>query len=144
MPVQLDTTPYWIDSGPIPVFRRLDRDERADVVVIGGGITGLTAAYLLLEAGRSVVLIERARLAAIDTGHTSAHLAMVTDLPMQDMVRSFGRDHAQAIYDAGIAATVQISRLAHTEQIPCDFAWIPGFLHAEQGREEERRDWLSK
>jgi glycine/D-amino acid oxidase-like deaminating enzyme len=56
-----DTTPHWIESAPMPGFPTLSRDERADVVVVGAGITGLTAAYLLTRAGRSVVVLERDR-----------------------------------------------------------------------------------
>ena len=55
----LDTTPLWSASLSSPVFARLDHDEHADVVVVGGGITGLTAAYLLTTAGKRVVLLER-------------------------------------------------------------------------------------
>src|SRR5471030_1046793 len=75
----VDTTPYWGDSATMPRYPKLERDESVDVVVVGGGITGLTASYLLTLAGRRVALIERERCAQIDTGHTSAHLSMVTD-----------------------------------------------------------------
>mgnify|MGYP003515758507 CR=1 FL=1 len=75
----VDTSPYWLESAPLPRFPKLDRDAGADVVIVGGGITGLTAAYLLATAGKSVVVLERGRCAQIDSGHTSAHLTMVTD-----------------------------------------------------------------
>src|SRR6266850_2607146 len=76
---RLDTAPYWIDSTSLPRFPRIERDARVDVVVVGGGITGLTTAYLLTLAGRSVALLERDRCASVDTGHTTAHLTMVLD-----------------------------------------------------------------
>ena len=69
----MNTTPYWIESGLLPEFPRLDGDRSADVVVVGGGITGVTAAYLLARAGCRVVLLERERCASLDTGHTTAH-----------------------------------------------------------------------
>ena len=50
----VDTTPYWIESAPLPRFPKLERDEHVDVLIVGGGITGLTAAYLLAVAGKSV------------------------------------------------------------------------------------------
>jgi glycine/D-amino acid oxidase-like deaminating enzyme/nitrite reductase/ring-hydroxylating ferredoxin subunit len=133
MPVQLDTTPLWSDATP-SAFPKLDRDHHTDVLIVGGGITGLTAAYLLTAAGRRVVLVERQRLARVDTGHTSAHLTMVTDVPLRDLVRRFGRDHAQAVWDAGLAAVWQIERAARAEDIDCDFARTAGYLHAPSPR----------
>lgn len=125
-----DTLPYWIDSAPLPAFPKLDRDEAVDVAIVGGGITGLTAAYLLTLEGRRVALLERERCAQIDTGHTSAHLSMVTDERLADLVTRFGRDHAQAAWDAGLAAIAQIDAIIGDLDIDCDFAWVPGYVHA--------------
>jgi glycine/D-amino acid oxidase-like deaminating enzyme/nitrite reductase/ring-hydroxylating ferredoxin subunit len=125
-----DTTPYWADLAPFPRFPKLHADERVDVLVVGGGITGLSTAYLLAAAGRSVAVLERARCAQADTGHTSAHLTMVTDKPLTELVKDFGRDQAQAIWDGGLAAISQIEAIARDEQIACGFDWVPGYLHA--------------
>src|SRR5438477_9431972 len=104
----LDTTPYWLDSATLPRFSKLSQDIDVDVAVIGGGITGVTAAYLLKKAGRRVALIERDRCARVDTGHTTAHLTCVTDTRLSTLVKDCGRDHAQAVWDAGLAAIEQI------------------------------------
>src|SRR5205809_2006559 len=112
----LDTTPYWTESASVPRSTKIDTDERCDVLVIGGGITGLTAAYLLSNAGKSVVLLERSRLAEIDTGHTSAHLTMVIDTRLTELVKHFGRDHARAVWDAGIAAMWEIEAIAQEQK----------------------------
>jgi len=88
------TLPYWADSASLPSFTKLDRDLTVDVVVIGGGIAGLTTAYLASAAGQSVVVIERDRCAAVDTGHTTAHLTMVTDTRLCELSRTFGKTHA--------------------------------------------------
>jgi glycine/D-amino acid oxidase-like deaminating enzyme/nitrite reductase/ring-hydroxylating ferredoxin subunit len=122
----------------MPRFPRVDRDLTVDVLVIGGGITGLTAAYLLNGAGASVALLERGRCAEVDTGHTSAHLAMVTDLRLTDLAKNFGRDHAQAVWDAGLAAMAQIDDIVRDEAIDCAFEWVPGYLHAPDGSTRDR------
>ena len=126
----LATQPYWIDSASLPRFRKLDRNEVVDVVIVGGGIAGLTAAYLLTLEGRRVALLERERLTAIDTAHTTAHLTMVTDERLTTLVSRFGKDHARAVWDAGLAAIAQIESIASDLELACDFAWVPGYVHA--------------
>ena len=93
-------------------------------------ITGITVAYLLKKAGSTVALIERERVASIDTGHTTAHLTYVTDVPLHQLVRNFGEDHAQAAWDAGAAAIDEIERIVEEERIECEFARVPAYLHA--------------
>ncbi|HJZ78671.1 MAG TPA: FAD-binding oxidoreductase, partial [Vicinamibacterales bacterium] len=127
------TLPFWSDAATIPFYPRLERDESVDVAIVGGGITGLTAAYLLTQEGCSVAVLERERCAQIDTGHTSAHLTMVTDRAVGELVEAHGRDHAQAVWAAGSAAMGQIAANVLDLEIACDFAWVPGYLHAPLG-----------
>lgn len=126
----MDTTPYWIATQPIPQFDPIQRDVTVDVAIVGGGLTGITAAYLLKQAGVRVALIERERCAGRDTGHTTAHLTMVTDLRLQELVKKFGRDGARAFWDAGAFAIDQIHDIIRRENIDCEFTWVPGYLHA--------------
>jgi glycine/D-amino acid oxidase-like deaminating enzyme/nitrite reductase/ring-hydroxylating ferredoxin subunit len=130
----VDPAPYWSDSASFPTFSKIDRDHHVDVVVVGGGITGLTAAYLLAAGGKTVALLERARCAQIDTGHTSAHLTMVVDTRLSDLVSRFGRTHGQAVWDAGLAAIAQIDALIREYEIDCAFEWVDAYLHAPAGK----------
>jgi glycine/D-amino acid oxidase-like deaminating enzyme/nitrite reductase/ring-hydroxylating ferredoxin subunit len=128
--VDFDTTPYWQTTVALPRFRSLDVDLQVDVAIVGGGIAGITAAYLLKKAGKRVALFERHRCLRADTGHTTAHLTCVTDTRLSELVKSFGADHARATWDAGLAAIAQIDGLVRTEAIECGFTWVPGYLHA--------------
>lgn len=125
-----ETTPYWMTSARLPAFPALAEDLTADVVVVGGGMTGLSVAYQLSRAGKRVVVLERDRCASVDTGHTTAHLTMVTDARLSELVERFGRDHAQAAWDAGLAAIAAIDDAVRGEAIEADFAWVDGYLHA--------------
>jgi glycine/D-amino acid oxidase-like deaminating enzyme/nitrite reductase/ring-hydroxylating ferredoxin subunit len=119
-----------MDSATLPHFPPPASPVKVDVIVIGGGLTGITAAYLLKQAGLTVALIERGRCARVDTGHTTAHLTCVTDARLQHLHKTFGADAARAVWDAGGAAIDQIVALIRQEAIACDFKWVPGFLHA--------------
>jgi glycine/D-amino acid oxidase-like deaminating enzyme/nitrite reductase/ring-hydroxylating ferredoxin subunit len=126
----MKNVPIWIDTTPIRKFPKLERNISVDVVVVGAGVTGITAAYLLKKAGSTVALIERERVASIDTGHTTAHLTYVTDLQLQELARNFGNDHAQAAWDAGAAAIDEIERIVGEEQSDCEFTRVPAYVHA--------------
>src|SRR5438034_125224 len=125
----MTTIPFWIDSAPIKQFPGLQKNINVDVLVVGAGITGITTAYLLKKAALTVALIERERVASIDTGHTTAHLTFVTDVGLHELVGNFGDDHAQAAWDAGTAAIDEIERIVQEEEIQCEFTRAPGYLH---------------
>src|SRR5436305_771325 len=129
----MTNVPIWIDDTPIRKFPKLQTDISVDVLVVGAGITGITVAYLLKKAGSTVALIERERVASMDTGHTTAHLTYVTDVQLQQLIRNFGEDHAQAAWDAGAAAIDEIERVVEEEHIDCDFVRVPAYLHAPVG-----------
>src|SRR5438105_15307605 len=99
-------TPW--DDAPFAKYPKLAKDMTFDVIVVGGGITGLTAAYLLKKAGKRVCLLERDRLAHGDTGCTTAHLTSVTDLRLAEMAKLFGKDTTRAVWEGGAAATSTI------------------------------------
>src|SRR4030095_3522539 len=125
----MTNVPVWIDDTPIQKFPKLQRNISADVLVVGSGVTGITAAYLLKKAGSTVALIDRERVASIDTGHTTAHLTCVTDVQLQELAHNFGEDHAQAAWDAGAAAIDEIERIIGEEGIECEFTRVPAYLH---------------
>jgi glycine/D-amino acid oxidase-like deaminating enzyme/nitrite reductase/ring-hydroxylating ferredoxin subunit len=121
---------YWIDSTPIEAFPSIASDVNVDILVVGAGLTGITTAYLLKKAGMKVALIDRGRVAATDTGHTTAHLTHVTDTRLSDLAGNFGEDHAQAAWDAGVAAIDEIESIVTRENLDCEFTRVPGYLHA--------------
>src|SRR5688572_8338657 len=129
------------DDAKFSEYPKLSKNAEYDVVVIGGGITGLTAAYLLKQTGKSVCLLERDRLGHGDTGCTTAHLTCVTDLRLPQMVKFFGKAGAGAVWHGGMAAVSIIEQIAETEEIECDFRRVPGFLHAAlDGKKDETKE----
>lgn len=136
----MPTPSLWLAETERRHYPGLDADLVVDVCVIGGGIAGATAAWHLRKNGHSVSLLERNRIACVDTGHTTAHLTQVTDARLSDLVSRFGRDHARAAWDAGRAAIESIHEATHAANIDCDFTWVPGWLHARRDAEDMKRE----
>jgi glycine/D-amino acid oxidase-like deaminating enzyme/nitrite reductase/ring-hydroxylating ferredoxin subunit len=104
--------------------------REVDVLVVGGGITGLTAAYLLARSGKRVAVVERERIGSGETGNTSAHLTQITDLRITELADRFGRDAARLAWEGGEVAIDLIESIVEREGIECEFARVPGWLSA--------------
>lgn len=111
-------------------FPRLEADLHADVVVVGGGITGVTTALLLASAGKRVTLLETRHLGAGVTGSTTAHLTEALDTRYHELESSFGAEGAQLARASSRAAIEKIAELA--SGIDCGFERVPGYLFANQ------------
>jgi len=109
--------------------------------VIGGGLMGLTAAYLLKNAGRTVAVLERGALReASSTGHTTAHLTAVTDLRLFELRQSLARRGPGRVGCRRRARSTRSLRHIRAGGIACDFRWVPGHLHAPlEGAERSTR-----
>lgn len=123
---------YWL-TGNFDSAPSLKGDLHVEALVIGGGIAGVTAAYLLKKSGVQVALLEKGRIGCAETGHTTAHITYPTDLRLTKLVERFGRNHAEAVWDAGSAAALQISELVKNEAIDCDYKQVPAYLYATFG-----------
>lgn len=141
----MDTRPYWQEAVAGTSFPALNEDIETDVLIIGGGITGITAAWLLAREGRSVVLVERDSIASRDTAHTTAHLTYMTDTRLSDLVATFSREEAKLAWQAGAASMQLIKETVDSLAIDCDLITVPGYLVAAVGTDvQEERALLER
>ncbi len=121
-----------------PPFPALAGEIEVDVAIVGGGLTGITAAYHLAAAGRRVAVLERRRIGSGETRQTTAFLTEVFDTSLHVLRGSFGDDGARDVWKAGQSAIDDIEQIVRRERIDCGFTRCPAFVHApdEPGREE--------
>src|SRR3954463_2412312 len=93
--------------------------DRADVVVVGAGIAGLSVAYELAKAGQSVIVLDRGPLGGGMTARTSAHLASAFDDYYHEHIRLRGEDEARAYYESQAAAIDPVEEIEKAEGIDC-------------------------
>ena len=110
-----------------------DESGSVDVCVVGGGIAGLTTAYLLASAGRSVLLFEAGPLAGGESSRTSAHLVSALDDRFTLLEHLHGRDGARLAAESHMAAIDLIERIIGQRRITCSFRRINGYLMSASG-----------
>lgn len=119
-------TPYWwatLDDEPAAASREAAAlPARADVAVIGGGYTGLSAARTLARGGAAVLVLEKQTLgwgaSSRNGGQVLTGLKLGTDL----LLRRFGRERARALHQASLDAIDFVERVVLEERIGCGFA----------------------
>lgn len=134
--------PVWIeDSKPIE-STPLSEDSQCDVLVVGGGIAGLSAAYEAAQLGRSVIVIDRGEIGHGMTAHTTAHLSSQSDDWNHKLIDVHGYDGARTNYESQVAAINRIETICEDGEIDADFKRVDGYLvpaspdHDEQLEQE--------
>jgi glycine/D-amino acid oxidase-like deaminating enzyme/nitrite reductase/ring-hydroxylating ferredoxin subunit len=112
-----------------------------EVCVVGGGIAGLTTAYLLSKAGREVTVIDDGLIGGGETCRTTAHLSNALDDRIYRVEEWHGEDKAKLAVESHGRAIDTIENISNSEQIDCDFARVDGYLfEADDDRGEDDLD----
>jgi glycine/D-amino acid oxidase-like deaminating enzyme/nitrite reductase/ring-hydroxylating ferredoxin subunit len=111
-----------------PQFPSLAADLSADVIVVGAGIAGLSTAYLLGRAGRSVVVLDSGPIVSGETERTTAHLASAMDDRFIELERIHGAEGARLAAESHAAAIDLIEEIVRLENIECGFQRLDGYL----------------
>jgi glycine/D-amino acid oxidase-like deaminating enzyme/nitrite reductase/ring-hydroxylating ferredoxin subunit len=119
---------FWTDSTKPIIFQKLNKSIETDILVVGGGISGLTAAYCIASLGREVTLVEDGYLGSGETGRTTAHITYALDDRYFEIERIFGRQKAMLAANSHMTALQWIDNTIKNEKIQCGFKRVPGYL----------------
>lgn len=114
--------------------------EPVDVAIIGGGIAGLTTAYLLSKSGKKVAVIEDGYIGSGETGRTTAHITHALDDRYYNLEQKHGLDGARNAANSHTAAINLIESIVKEENIDCDFERLDGFLFLDPTDTKESLD----
>ena len=129
---------YWIASTPETSYEALEGDLAVDVAVLGGGIVGVTAAYLLKQHGLRVALVEARGIFTGVTGHTTAKLTSLHGLKYSQIVSQFDRERARLYADANEGAIRFVAAVVQEQGIDCDLHRMPAFTYTREAGELDR------
>jgi gamma-glutamylputrescine oxidase len=128
MPYQSPISPglSWYEASvpERPEYPELDGSRQADVVIIGGGYTGLSAAYHLAKQGADVVLIEAERFGDGASGRNGGQFGTGQRTWAEDLEAEYGYERAKALFDVAEEAKAYLLAFASEHQIDMDY--VPG------------------
>lgn len=139
----MDTTSVWRGTAPktaaaVETLPTLQGDIATHVVVVGGGITGVTLALNLAEQGIPVVLLEAHDVGFGSTGNSTGNLYETVSGGIRNILDRWDKDIAHAVVAARRAAVDQIERRVQKYGIACDFRRCALYRYASSEEATER------
>ncbi len=116
-------------------YPALKGNTKADVVIVGGGLSGVLNAYFLSKAGKKVVLIESNKLGSNATAMTTAIITEVIDSSLTEIIDIYDSKSAKTIWKSGEKAILEIENIIQREKIDCEFKLCPNYFFASNQKQ---------
>ena len=119
--------PYWWDTVPAATPHSELRTQnsalpaRADVVIVGAGYTGLSAARYLARGGASVAVLEREQVGWGASSRNGGQVLTGLKLEASALVAKFGRARARRLFDVASDSIARLEQLIADEAIDCEY-----------------------
>ena len=119
----------WNQQDQKVTYPKLEKDAGFDVIVVGAGISGLSIAYNLLKAGKSVVVLESRVVGAGMTGRSTAHIMPWFDDYYHILEKLHGFENTKHVAASHLKAIDWIEQTVNEEKIDCNFSRVDGYLY---------------
>lgn len=134
-----ETTSYWLRSAKTKDYEPLKANLEVNNLIIGGGISGVTTAYLLAKKGEGAetALIEAGTLGCGGTGNSTAKVTIQHDCIYSRIIAEEDFSVAKLYYEAQNSSLNEIKKIIKDEKIDCDFKEETSYIYAEDLEQSE-------
>lgn len=129
------TKSLWQEQPDYNAINSWSRESVYDAIIVGGGITGLTTALLLQEAGKKCIVLEAHTPGFGTTSGTTAHLNTMLDTPYHSVESDFGKEGTALLKKGCLEAIQLVERNSIQHNIDSLFSWRDGYLFAQDDKE---------
>ncbi len=129
----------WINSAEKPNFKKLTRDIKTDVLIIGGGITGILCAYMLHKANVDCALVEADEIGKGVTQNTTAKITFQHGLIYDKLIKRYGLEKARLYYEANKNALDNYREISKI--VDCDFEEKDSFVYATEDNVKIKKEF---
>ncbi len=126
----------WLEGVDRALYPRTVLPSGTEVLIVGGGITGITSAYLLSKAGKKPILLEKRKLGEYVTDCTTGFLSQIVDLAPDQLIKRFGLKNSKLILESHQKAIDDIEKIINLEKIDCEFERCSSFIYVNNKSEE--------
>lgn len=127
----------WFEGVEKVSYPKIELPKETEIVIVGGGMAGITSAYLLAKAGKKVLLLEKGKIGGYVTSATTAFLTFTIDTEPLELIKKFGKENAKLILEAHKVAIDEVEKIIKTENIDCDFERCTNYIYANDLGEEK-------
>lgn len=121
---------YWQKTTQKKDFPQINKDIKTDVLIIGGGLSGIMLAYQLRHSHFQVVVIDKDRIGSHTSGHTTAKVTVLHDLIYQKIEKHYDLHHAYLYYQSNKKALLDIKKIIRKEHIDCSYKENEAYLYS--------------
>ncbi len=128
----LKSTPFWKEDAPKPDLPMSPLPEQADVVIVGGGYTGLAAARTLAKVGTKAVVLEQGEIGAGASAINGGQVAPGLKSGPKSLFKTYGRELGFELWQASFNSVAYLEQLLAEEKIECDYTAAGGLALAHK------------
>ncbi|MFA5652083.1 MAG: FAD-dependent oxidoreductase [Candidatus Paceibacterota bacterium] len=142
--MQKENYEIWFEGVNVIEYPRTVLPSETEVLIIGGGITGITSAYLLSKNGKKVILLEKGKIGESVTKRTTGFLTQVIDIDSTKLIKLFGMENSRLILESHQEAISDVEKIIKSENIDCEFTRCSNFVYANNKNEENALKKMAK
>ena len=122
----------WLDNYKDNNVKELNQDLTLDVLIIGGGITGISTLYNLRKSKLKIALVEKDLIGHSATGHTTGKINYLQELIYYDLEKKYNLDVAKLYLESQLIAIKQIINIIKKEKIDCNLEKVASYVYTDK------------
>lgn len=122
---------YWQKTTKKENEKAIDNDLSTDVVIIGGGLSGVALAYQLRQSPYKVIVIEKDELGSHTSGHTTAKITTLHSTLYQKITKHYDIHQAYLYYKSNQQALNEVKEIIKKEKIDCDYKENNAYIYTD-------------